>query len=413
MTSIRATRLTALVLTAGIALGATVGANDRSAALRREGYQAIYNLDYDRADDLFRQAIAADPEDYAAYRGAAAASWQRVLFVRGTLLVDDYSGHMRDTKIVPMPQPPPELAAAFHRDLDRAVALAEKATERHYKDAAPHAGLGAALGLRVWFGSSIEAKTWNPGRDARRAFYESQRAYKLDSTRKDVGLVLGNFRYYLSGLPKTILWLSGLIGFQGGKAEGLRLLEDAAASPSDLQEEAQFRLSLIYTREGRHADAAVVIRDMERTHPGNRLLLLEEACALLRNRQAAEAEARLDEGIARLRQETRPLMMGEEGRWHWKRGMARILTGDLGGAEEDLKRAFGAAGVRDWVLARIRIESGKLADVRGDRAQAEGEYRVALEIAMRLDDAEAVSEATRFLAQPFSRQAAQQQGFCP
>ena len=413
MTSTRATPLIALVLTAGIALGATAGANERSDALRREGYQAVYDLDYDRADELFRQAIAADPEDYAAYRGAAAASWQRILFVRGTLLVDDYAGHIRSTKTVPMPPSPPELVAAFHRDLDRAVALAEKAIERHYKDAAPHAGLGAALGLRVWFSSSIEAKTWNPGRDARRAFYESQLAHKLDATRADVGLVLGSFRYYLSGFPKTILWLSGLIGFQGGKAEGLQLLEAATASPSDLQEEAQFRLTLIYTREGRHADAAAVIRDMERTHPGNRLLLLEEACALLRNRQAAAAEARLDEGIARLTQETRPLMMGEEGRWHWRRGMARLLTGHLDGAEEDLKRALGAAGVRDWVRARIRIEFGKLADVRGDRAKAEGEYRAALEIATRLGDTETVSEATRFLAQPFSRQAAQQQGFCP
>ena len=64
-------------------------------------------------------------------------------------------------------------------------------------------------------------------------------------------------------------------------------------------------------------------------------------------------------------------MMGEEARWHWKRGMARLLTGNLDGAEEDLKRALGADGVRDWVLASIRIEFGKLADLRGDRAKAE------------------------------------------
>ena len=409
----RPTRLTALVLIAGIALGATAGADERSAALRREGYQAIYNLDYDRADELFRQAIAADPGDYAAFRGAAAAAWQRVLFMRGTLLIDDYTGHMRSTKIVPMPPPPTDLASVFHRDLDRAVTLAEKAVERHYNDAAPHVGLGAALGLYVWFGSSVEAETWDPGRMARRAFYESQLAHALDPSRTDVGLVLGSYRYMLSGLPGTVRFLASIIGFKGGRAEGLRLLEAAAASPSDLQEEAQFRLILIYTREGRHADAAGVLRDMERTHPGNRLLVLEEACALLRNRQAAEAEARLDEGIARLTRETRPLMMGEEGRWFWRRGMARVLTGNLDGAEEDLKRALGAGGVRDWVLARIRIEFGKLADVRGSRAKAEEEYRAALAIATRLGDTQAVSEATRLIAQPFARQAAPPKVFCP
>jgi hypothetical protein len=403
MTSMRALGLTALVLTAAVVCGAPTAANERSAALRREAYRAIYNLDYDRADDLFRQAIAADPDDSAAHRGAAAAAWQRALFLRGTLLADDYAGHIRSTKAVPMPPPPPALAAAFHRDLGRAVALAEKAVDRHYNEAAPHSDLGAALGLYVWFESTIEARTWDPGRKARRAFYESRLAHKLDAGRKDVGLVLGSYRYMLSGLPKTAQLLAGIIGFKGGKAEGLRLLEEAAASPGDLQEEAQFRLILVYTREGRHADAVAVIRDMERTHPGNRLLLLEEACALLRNQQAAEAEARLDEGIARLKGETRPLMMGEEGRWHYRRGMARLLTGNLDRAEDDLRLALGASDVRDWVLARIRIEFGKLADLRGNRPKAEEEYRAALSIATRLQDARAVSEASRLLTQPFTR----------
>jgi hypothetical protein len=141
--------------------------------------------------------------------------------------------------------------------------------------------------------------------------------------------------------------------------------------------------------------------------------LLEEACALLRDGRPVEAETRLDEGIARLKRETRPLMMGEEGRWHWRRGMARVLTGNLDGAEEDLKRAQGAEGVRDWVIARIRIEFGKLADVRGNRGRAEEEYRAALAIATRLQDTQAVSEATRLLTQPFARQGAQTQGSCP
>ena len=65
------------------------------------------------------------------------------------------------------------------------------------------------------------------------------------------------------------------------------------------------------------------------------------------------------------------------------------------------------------MLARIRIEFGKLADVRGSRAKAEEEYRAALAIATRLGDKQAVSEATRLLAQPFARQAAQPQVFCP
>ena len=182
---------------------------------------------------------------------------------------------------------------------------------------------------------------------------------------------------------------------------------------SNLQEEAQFRLILIYSREGRHADAAGVLRDMERTHPGNRLLVLEEACALLRNRQAAEAEARLDEGIARLTRETRPLMMGEEGRWFWRRGMARVLTGNLDGAEEDLKRASAPAASATGCSRASASSSASWQTCAEAAPKAEEEYRAALAIATRLGDTQAVSEATRLIAQPFARQAAPPKVFCP
>lgn len=94
MSTMRATRLAALVLAAGIVSGASLGASQRSEALRREAYDAAYNMDHERASELFRQAIAADQNDAAAHRGAATVSWLRVLFLRGTVLVADYPGHI-------------------------------------------------------------------------------------------------------------------------------------------------------------------------------------------------------------------------------------------------------------------------------------------------------------------------------
>ena len=83
-------------------------------------------------------------------------------FMRGTLLIDDYTGHREH-------EDRPDAAAADGPRLrvppqysTRAVTLAEKAVERHYNDAAPHVGLGAALGLYVWFGSSVEAERGIP-----------------------------------------------------------------------------------------------------------------------------------------------------------------------------------------------------------------------------------------------------------
>src|SRR5450759_728436 len=207
-------------------------------------------------------------------------------------------------------------------------------------------------------------------RMARRSFSENEMVLDLDPRKKEAGLVLGTYRYLVSTLPMPVRWMAYIVGFGGGKEEGIKLIEQAAAHPSDIQTDARFALVLLYNREHRYADAVDVVRGLERSYPRNRLLVLEEASTLLRAGRPAEAEKALDEGIVRLRQDTRLRMPGEDGRWHYKRGMARL-------------------------------QLGKLADLRGDRAKARGEYRAALALIRTSPDREAEAEATRLLAQPY------------
>jgi tetratricopeptide (TPR) repeat protein len=395
----RATRLAALVLTAGLVSGAALDASERSAALRREAYDAAYNMDHERAGELFRQAIAADQNDAAAQRGAAAVTWLRVLFLRGTVLAEDYSGHIRRSSDLQMPVP--ALDTAFLRDIDRAIALGEKAVAQHYNDASSHYDLGAGLGLYASYTGTVEGRIFAAMKLARRSFSENEMVLELDPRRKDAGLVLGTYRYLVSTLPMPVRWMAYIVGFGGGKKEGIRLIEGAAGHPSDVQPDAKLALVLLYNREHRYAEAVAVVRVLERSYPRNRLLVLEEASTLLRDKRPGEAEQVLDDGIARLRQDPRERMPGEEGRWHYKRGMARLLTGKLNGAEEDLTLALGAKDVRGWVLARIHVELGKLADLRGDRGRAQNEYRTALSITTTSSDVEAESDARRLLAQPY------------
>ena len=401
MDTMRGTGFLALALVFTVVTGATVAANERSEALRREAYAAAYNLDHDRANDLFRQAIAADPTDAAAYRGAAAVNWLRVLFLRCTVLVEDYLGHITSSSNVEMPAPPAALDTAFHQDIDRAIALGEKEVAKHYNDASSHYDLGAGLGLYASYSGTVEGRVFGAMRMARRSFSENEMVLDLDPRKKEAGLVLGTYRYLVSTLPMPVRWMAYIVGFGGGKEEGIKLIEQAAAHPSDIQTDARFALVLLYNREHRYADAVDVVRGLERSYPRNRLLVLEEASTLLRAGRPAEAEKALDEGIVRLRQDTRLRMPGEDGRWHYKRGMARLQLGKLAEAEEDLTLALGVKDMRGWVLARVRVELGKLADLRGDRAKAQGEYRAALALIRTSPDREAAAEATRLLAQPY------------
>jgi tetratricopeptide (TPR) repeat protein len=59
---------------------------------RARGVDLAYNLDYTQAAAAFERAAALDPEDPAVHRLVAAATWMKLLFERGAILVDDYLG---------------------------------------------------------------------------------------------------------------------------------------------------------------------------------------------------------------------------------------------------------------------------------------------------------------------------------
>ncbi len=397
--------IAAASLALALLLGPTgpAAADQRSEALRRDGAEAAYNMDYERAMDLFRQAVAADPADAAAWRGAASAVWLRILFLRGTLLVEDYLGRLKGTGDVKLPEPPPDLAKAFDEYIGKAIALGEKEVDARYRDAAAHYDLSAALFIAASYSASVEGKVLASLKLARRSFAEGEMVLDIDKGREDAGLILGTYRYLVSTLPLPLRWMAYAVGFGGGKEEGLRLIEQAADYPSDIQTEARFALVLLYNRERRYGDAVKVIRALERSYPRNRLLFLEEGSTLLRANRPADALKVLDDAMARLAQDPRTRMPGEVVRWHLKRASARLGVGMLDAAEADLKTAASSQDARGWVLARIHVEMGKIADLRGERGKALSEYRTASTLAKSVGDDEIDAEATKLIAQPYQR----------
>src|SRR5205823_4909923 len=83
----------------------TAAASDVSEALRARATNELYSLDRDRAIETYRQAIAADPNDAAAYRGLATMLWLSITFRRGNMTVDDYLGRVSRQNVKFTPQP--------------------------------------------------------------------------------------------------------------------------------------------------------------------------------------------------------------------------------------------------------------------------------------------------------------------
>ncbi len=379
-----------------VLLGAsTASANRASDELRARAAADLYNLDRDRAIATYRQAVAADPDDTAAYRGLASALWLSITFDRGNITVDDYLDRISRTALK-LPPARPETVTAFRDAVDRALALARKHVAARPQDADSHFQLGAAVGLRAAYIVTVEGSVFGAYRVAREAYDEHERVLALDPKRADAGLIVGTYRYVVSALSLPLRWVAYLSGFGGGREKGLALIEAAAEYPGDNQTDARLALVLLYSREGRHDAALAELVRLRAQYPRNRLLLLEIGATNLRLGRAADAERAITEGLAHFSAETGPRMFGEEALWYYKRGAARAALGRAADAVSDLRRSISSEG-RGWVHGRAHLELGQLLLKAGNRDGANTELRQAIRLCDGDNDTPFANQARRLL----------------
>lgn len=381
--------LVLVVLAAGPAAG-----NPASAALRAKGASEIYNLDRDRAVESFKQAVAADPQDAAAYRGLAGALWLSITFRRGNMTVDDYLGGVTRTKSTAAP-PPADVVAAFNDALEHALSIARARVAANPRDAGAHYELGAAIGLRASFTATVDNSMVSAFRSAKGAYQEHEKVLELDASRKDAGLIVGTYRYIVSTLALPMRLAAYVIGFGGDKEKGLQLVEGAAGYAGDNQEDARFALLLLYNREKRYDDAMKLLATLRDRFPRNRLMWLESGSTSLRAGRPADAERFLSDGIARFAGDTRQRMFGEDALWWYKRGAARAALGRAD-ARADLEKALTVEG-RKWVQGRTHLELGKIDRKAGARAAAAEHFGNAVRLCESDNDQAFADEAKRLL----------------
>jgi tetratricopeptide (TPR) repeat protein len=388
-------RLLALAIGVWVLAGVPVRASSESKALRERAAEQIYNLDRDAAIETYRQAIAADPQDAAAFRGLASGVWMSITFRRGNMTVDDYLGKV--TRPTSQPPPPsPEATTTFRNALDRALALARARLAANRSDPDAHYQVGAAIGLRASYSATVDGSALGAFRAAREAYEEHERVLQLDPGRKDAALIVGTYRYIVDTLSLPFRWVAYMAGFNGGREKGLHLVEEAAGYPGESQTDARLALVLMYNREKRYDDALKQLTSVAERYPRNRLVWLEMGSTNLRAGRPAEAERVLDEGMTRFAGDTRPRMFGEEALWHYKLGTARAWLGRSVEAQKDLTAALSVEG-RSWVRGRAHLELGRLALKAGDRAAAQKEFQQAISLCDSDNDTLWADEARRLL----------------
>src|SRR4051812_7342165 len=386
----------ALVVAAAQAVAAGPAAgNPASVALRAKAAAQIFNLDRDDAIVTFREAIAADAQDAAAYRGLATALWLSITFRRGNMTVDDYLGRVSKPSVSSSP-PPAETVAAFNEAVDHAISLARARVAANPKDADAHYQLGAAVGLRASYTATVDGSVTGAFRAAREAYDEHEQVLTIDPRRKDAGLIVGTYRYIVATLALPLRMMAYVAGFGGNREKGLHLIEEAAAYGGENQTDARFALLLLYNREKRYGDALAQLALLREKYPRNRLVWLESGSTCIRAGRYGEAERFLDEGVRRFADDRRPRMFGEDALWYYKRGTARAWNGKPRDAEPDLRKALSVPG-RKWVYARTHLELGRIAVNAGNKAAARPELQQAVALSDTDNDPGTAEEARRLM----------------
>lgn len=366
-------------------------ATEAPEALLERAYDLAYNLDHDLAIDALKQALEQDPANLAAHRGIAAFVWLRMLFLGGKVLVDSQMTVTFRRSSAKQEQPP-DLDELFRTHISRAVELSEEAVKKSPDDPDAHFQLGASLAIVASHKATVEGEGLRALRDAKRAYNSHQRVLELDPTRKDATFTLGVYRYLVSVLPRAVRMMAYLVGFDGGKEEAVRMVEEAAAYPGDTQAEAKFALVLLYNREKEFDKAQGILSELKVDYPRNRLVWLESASTWLRDEDARMAQRELAAGFAKLAADERPRMFGEDGVWFLKRGATNVELRRIDSARTDLEAARSGSTV-GWVQGRASVELGKIADLEGDRERARREYDRGRKLCDRVNDRRCVSVA--------------------
>jgi len=95
---------------------------------------------------------------------------------------------------------------------------------------------------------------------ARGAFKATEQVLVLDPSRKDAAFFTGSYRYAVANLGSVKRWLAYLAGFSGDRELAVRMIEESAAYPSDVQADARILLVLVYNKERRYGDACACWR---------------------------------------------------------------------------------------------------------------------------------------------------------
>ena len=247
--------------------------------LRRDGLDALYNIDYDKAQRDFKEIVQLYPNHPGGYQLLAARLWIKTLYESRRLQSSLYSSESfyanGDDKV------DPKIVTEFRNLTREAKRLAEARLKEDSKNVEALDFLANTEGLKASFEEAVERRHFAALRDGNDAVDHHREVLKLDPKYVDAQITIGLYEYVVGSLPLPVKVIAGATGYRGSKKRGLAMLEQVAREGHWAQDDAKTVLVLLYTREKRFEDVLKLTRELSAKYPRNYLLRLETADALV------------------------------------------------------------------------------------------------------------------------------------
>lgn len=390
-----------LVLLAVLAVGRGWAGEVHTDPLNRdplveEAFQHFYDLDYPGAIERFdrvRQMHPGDPQ-------ATALLLDAVLFqelYRQDLLDTTFYANDGFLTGKHATQEDPAVRDRILGLADEAVREADQRISHNPNDVDALYARGWARSLKCTYVAMVERSYGGGFRLATKAKDDEQRVLQLDPDYVDAKLIVGVYDYVVGALPFPFKILIGFAGITGSKAQGMKLLWDAANRGVASRVEARTVIALFLRREAKYKQAINVVRGLKNEYPHDYLFALEEANLRKDAGEGMEAVDAYREIVTRA--ETPGYYASARLELAYF-GLGDALRGQRHYAEaaQAYEHAAFAQRVSPELKIRSMLDAGQCHDLIGERQQAKQDYQMAIDAGPNTSRAEA---ARKYLRNPY------------
>jgi len=248
----------------------------RNGVSLNDGFQFMYNLEFERAHETFvfwQQRYPSDPMGQVAdAAGILFSEFNRLGILEGQFYEND-----KIFKSTKKPSSDPQAKSRFDETLNKGESLAKSRLAANAKDRDALFAMTLISGLRADYAALIEKSNMTSLHYTRTADQWARQLLAVDPNCSDAHLATGFSKFIIGSMAAPMRWILRVGGISGDKKQGISELQITAEKGQYLAPFARILLAIAYVREKDTARAQELLASLRDQYPKNPLFAREIA----------------------------------------------------------------------------------------------------------------------------------------